>query len=247
MLVLQWSSNCVLLHVYYTSTTKQVLWEVNKGAGGKGSCSGVKSLLAPPFELDYIMRMLTLLRRRKQLVLLCILLVVCVKTAPLVVNEMRALFLACFLLPSLGLAAADSSTTTDLLWPLPRSATFGSNVYSLNAETFTFMGTGAGGSSIMLDSAFERYTNLIFQTPAPFFPSGASSGAAQQELASLVVNVMSDNETLALGTNETCEQESDDLGVGRARSIAVPTLHSPSRGRSESPTSMSSNQLENTS
>ena len=112
-----------------------------------------------------------------------------------------------FLYLCLGLAAADSSTTTDLLWPLPRSATFGSNVYSVNGETFTFMGTGAGGSSGTVNSAFERYTNLIFQTPAPFFPSGASSGAAQQELTSLVVNVMSDNETLALGTNETCEQD----------------------------------------
>ena len=112
-----------------------------------------------------------------------------------------------FLYLCLGLAAADSSTTTDLLWPLPRSATFGSNAYSVNGETFTFMGMGAGGSSGTVNSAFERYTNLIFQTPAPFFPSGASSGAAQQELTSLVVNVMSDNETLALGTNETCEQD----------------------------------------
>ena len=143
--------------------------------------------------------------RRKQLVLLCILLVVCVKTGPFIVNEMRTLFLACFLFPSLEWVAADSSTTTDLLWPLPRSATFGSSVYSLNTETFTFTGTGAGGSSNTLDSAFARYTNLIFQTPAPFFPSGASSSAAQQELASLEVNVMSDNETLGLGTNETCE------------------------------------------
>lgn len=192
-------------------------------------------------------RMLTLLRRRKQLVLLCILLVVCVKTAPFIVDEMRALFLACFLLPSLEWADADSSTTTDLLWPLPRSATFGSNVYSLNAETFTFVGTGAGGSSTTLDSAFDRYTNLIFQTPAPFFPSGASSGAAQQELASLVVNVMSDNETLGLGTNETCEQESWEGTVNRS---PHPFMHSPSRGRSESPTSMSSSTrfpLKNTS
>ena len=137
--------------------------------------------------------------------LLCILLVVCVKTGPFIVNEMRTLFLACFLFPSLEWVAADSSTTTDLLWPLPRSATFGSSVYSLNPETFTFTGTGAGGSSNTLDSAFARYTNLIFQTPAPFFPSGASSSAAQQELASLEVNVMSDNETLGLGTNEPCE------------------------------------------
>jgi len=122
---------------------------------------------------------------------------------------MRVPFLACVLFPCLGLATADSSTTTELLWPLPRSAQFGSTVYSLNPETFTFVGTGPGAttpgdSSNSLKDAFERYTNLIFQTPAPFFPSGGSSGAAQQELTSLEVNVMSDNVTLGLDTNETC-------------------------------------------
>ena len=122
---------------------------------------------------------------------------------------MRASFLACVLFSCLGLATADSSTTTELLWPLPRSAQFGSTVYSLNPETFTFVGTGPGAttpgdSSNSLKDAFERYTNLIFQTPAPFFPSGGSSGAAQQELTSLEVNVMSDNVTLGLDTNETC-------------------------------------------
>ena len=118
---------------------------------------------------------------------------------------MRVLLLVCILFPCLEWATGDSSTTTDLLWPLPRSATFGSTIYSLNPETFTFVGTGLGGNSNTLKGAFERYTNLIFQTPAPFFPSGGSSGAGQQELASLVVNVISDDETLGLNTNETCK------------------------------------------
>ena len=123
--------------------------------------------------------------------------------------KMRVPFLACVLFPCLGLATADSSTTTELLWPLPRSAQFGSTVYSLNPETFSFVGTGPGattqgGSSNSLKNAFKRYTNLIFHTPAPFFPSGGSSGAVQQQLTSLEVYVMSDSETLGLDTNETC-------------------------------------------
>ena len=117
---------------------------------------------------------------------------------------MKTLSLACVLVSYLGWVTADSSTTTDLLWPLPLSAKFGSTAYSLNSETFLFVGTGLGGASDSLKDAFERYTNLIFQTPAPFFPSGGSCGAAQQELTSLEVIVMSDNETLGLDTNETC-------------------------------------------
>ena len=123
---------------------------------------------------------------------------------------MKALFLTCVLFPYLGRVTSDSNTTADLLWPLPLSTEFGSIAYSLNPETFTFVGTGPGattqgGSSNSLKDAFERYTNLIFQTPAPFFPSGGSSAAGQQELASLEVNVMSDSETLGLDTNETCK------------------------------------------
>ena len=149
-----------------------------------------------------------MVKRRLMRSFLLVVLVLCILQFLLVRNKMRAPFLACVLFPCLGLATADSSTTTDLLWPLPLSTKFGSTVYSLNPETFTFVGTGPGatqgGSSDSLKGAFERYTNLIFQTPAPFFPSGGSSGAAQQELASLEVNVESDDQTLGLDTNETC-------------------------------------------
>ena len=111
-----------------------------------------------------------------------------------------------FLLPLLvlGFARSDSSTTTDLLWPLPRSAEFGNDVYSLAAANFMFLGTGQGGSSDVLKDAFERYLKLIFETPTPFYPSGAG-GVAVKELSSMEVNVLSADETLGLNTNETCE------------------------------------------
>ena len=98
---------------------------------------------------------------------------------------------------------ADSSTTTDLLWPLPRSVSFGSTVYSLDPETFAFTGTGKGGGDLILKDAFARYIRLMFVTPAPFYPSGG--GAPTLTLASLNVDVSSADETLGLDTNETCE------------------------------------------
>ena len=140
-------------------------------------------------------------------------------------RAMRVLFLVCIFFPCLEWATADSSTTTDLLWPLPRSSKFGNTVYSLNPETFTFVGTGPGGTSDSLKNAFERYTNLIFQTPAPFFPSGGSSGAAQQELTSLEVNVMSDNESLGLNTNETCKFYRDKPHNVQSRILEFQFLH----------------------
>ena len=127
------------------------------------------------------------------------------------VAEMRSLLLVCFLLSCLRWASTDSSTTRDLLWPLPHSVTFGSNVYSLKAETFTFIGTGKGAtegdSSKILKGAFDRYITLIFHTPAPFIPSGGRVGASQLSLASLEVHVMSDDSTLGQNTNETCKYE----------------------------------------
>ena len=130
----------------------------------------------------------------------------------MIVPGMRALLLVCFLFPCLRWATTDSSTTRDLLWPLPHSATFGSNVYSLKAETFTFIGTGKGAtqgeSSKILQGAFDRYITLIFDTPTPFVPSGATVGASQLSLANLEVHVISDDSTLEQDTSETCKYRS---------------------------------------
>ncbi len=109
-------------------------------------------------------------------------------------------------------AVADSSTTTDLLWPLPHYTSFGSEVYSLNSQTFNFLGAGAGGGSSILEDAFLRYQLLIFSSPAPFYPSGGGSAPAQ-ELASLLATVNSADETLGLNTNESCELRFVDVHV----------------------------------
>lgn len=101
-------------------------------------------------------------------------------------------------------AAADPSTTTDLLWPLPRKVTFGSSIYSLQSSSFQFLGSGAGGASIILKDAFVRYLFLIFETPVPFYPSG-SGGSSAGVLQSVTVDVKSNNETLGPDTDESCK------------------------------------------
>ena len=97
---------------------------------------------------------------------------------------------------------ADTSVTFDLLWPKPSAAQFGSDTYSLN-KTFEFKGAGAGGDSKILAAAFDRYHGLIFNIPTPFYPSGNSSQSSGA-LGSVTVTVSSDDETLALQTDESC-------------------------------------------
>ena len=101
-------------------------------------------------------------------------------------------------------ASIDPSTTTDLLWPLPTKYTFGSYVYTFSPSTFHFLGKGAGGNSDLLKDAFDRYVELIFETPVPFYPSANVSSYAGV-VESLVVEVLSDDETLGPDTNETCK------------------------------------------
>ena len=116
-----------------------------------------------------------------------------------------ALLLACVALSvSPSRAVADSGTTTDLLWPLPKSVNFGSSVYSIQPSNFQFMATGAGGASDILKEAFKRYIRLIFETPVPFYPSG-SSGSPVDVLNVVLVDVVTNNETLGPDTNETCK------------------------------------------
>ena len=116
-----------------------------------------------------------------------------------------ALLLACVALSvSPSRAVADSGTTTDLLWPLPKSVNFGSSVYSIQPSVFQFKGTGAGGASNILKEAFERYIQLIFETPVPFYPSG-SGGSPVGVLNAVLVEVLTNDETLGPNTNETCK------------------------------------------
>ena len=114
----------------------------------------------------------------------------------------KMLLLACLCI-LFSNALADSTTTSDLLWPQPSSMTFGSNVYTLD-DRFVFLTAGDGGESDILRGAITRYQKLIFQTPTPFYPSGGSA-AATGSLASLTVSVSSNDETLGLKTDESCK------------------------------------------
>ena len=82
------------------------------------------------------------------------------------------------------------------LWPIPANYSFDSiNSVPLVDKTFQFKGSGAGGGSQLLKAAFARYKGY-------FFDQG--SGSASTGIDTLEVQVASADETLALGTNESC-------------------------------------------
>ena len=113
----------------------------------------------------------------------------------------RLFLLAAFVYHSV---AANPSITTDLLWPMPSEVQAGNDVYSLDPSKFAFTANGAGGSSDILKEAFQRYMDLIFKSPTPFYPSVASA-TPSKELSGLAVTVSSNDETLGLDTDETCK------------------------------------------
>ena len=119
-------------------------------------------------------------------------------------NCAAALLLACvaFLVPP-SRAVTNPSTTTDLLWPLPTKAVFGSSVFTIQQSSFHFVGEGAGGSSDILKEAFQRYIQLIFETPVPFYPTPSAGPVGLLSVAT--VEVKSSNETLGPDTNEACK------------------------------------------
>jgi hexosaminidase len=101
--------------------------------------------------------------------------------------------------------ALDPTISTDLLWPLPTTYGFGPGYFTLDPATFQFLPTGRGANSTILQAALQRYTELIFQTPVPYVPSGAGNGTSVGVLAGLYVDVVTFNETLGPDTNETYE------------------------------------------
>ena len=112
------------------------------------------------------------------------------------------LFAAC-LLPSLTAGALDPSISTQLLWPMPSSVTVGSQVFSIDPASFKFTPQGANAASDTLKQAIDRYSDLIFKTPVPLYPSEANTTAASA-LSALTITVSSTNETLGLNTDESC-------------------------------------------
>ena len=103
--------------------------------------------------------------------------------------------------------SADASTTSDLLWPQPSSVKFGTAVYSID-HNFVFKASGAGASSNILRGALTRYQNILFDVPAPLRPSG-NSAVPTGTLSDLMVEVSSDDESLNLSTDESCNTNYD--------------------------------------
>ena len=123
----------------------------------------------------------------------------------LIMMAFRSLFLlATYLLPALTAGAVDPSISTQLLWPMPNSVNVGNQVFSVDSTTFKFTPQGAGAGSDTLKQAIERYTNIIFQTPVPFYPSAANVSAAST-MAGLAISVSSADEKLGLDTDESCK------------------------------------------
>ena len=112
------------------------------------------------------------------------------------------LLVAC-LLPTWTAGALDASITTQLLWPMPSSVNVGSEVFSLDPSGFKFTPQGANAGSDILKQAIARYSDLIFKTPVPFYPSAANTSAAK-DLSELTIAVSSTDEKLGLDTDETC-------------------------------------------
>ena len=99
---------------------------------------------------------------------------------------------------------ANPNVTSDLLWPLPSSATFGTGYFSLDPSSFQFVPAGPGGASQLLQAALQRYLRLVFHSPPPFYPGG-DPGTALGVLPAVYLEVSSANETLGPDTNEKCE------------------------------------------
>ena len=114
------------------------------------------------------------------------------------------LLLAACLLPPLVAGAVDPSISTQLLWPTPSSVSVGHLVLSIDSTTFKFTTQGGGMGSDTLNQAIERYTDIIFKTPVPFYPSAANV-TTTSPLSGLTITVSSGDEILGLNTDESCE------------------------------------------
>ena len=115
----------------------------------------------------------------------------------------RLLFFFLLVLNPLRLVFGDSSITSDLLWPQPSQFSFGTEVYEVDSGNFSFK---TGSTSTLLKSAIDRYYVIIFQSAAPFYPSG---GATQPKgpLTGLYITVHSTDESLNLSTDESCKSK----------------------------------------
>ena len=114
------------------------------------------------------------------------------------------LLAAACLLPDLTAGKVDPSISTQLLWPMPNSVEVGDQALSIDSTTFKFVPQGANAGSDTLKAAISRYSDFIFKSPVPFYPSAANVSAAG-ELNNLTISVSSTDEKLGLGTDESCK------------------------------------------
>ena len=114
------------------------------------------------------------------------------------------------LLPCLVAGSVDPSISTQLLWPMPSSVHVGNQVFYINATNFKFTPARANAGSNTLKQAISRYSDLIFRTPAPFYPSAANTTAVRA-LPELTITVSSTDEKLGLNTDESCESLLNNL------------------------------------
>ena len=78
------------------------------------------------------------------------------------------------LLTVIQIAAATAAATPTLLWPLPKSSTFGDTSRSVVPNHDTPFFTLTGGNSPTLDAAFKRYTSLTFPHVTKYAPSSTT-------------------------------------------------------------------------
>ena len=98
--------------------------------------------------------------------------------------------------------ASASVNSSSLLWPIPEQVTpLSSDVRMLDPDNFNFITVF---TSDLVNKAFQRYKDLIFERPTPFYPDGASQNVQEQMLI-LTVIVYSVDETLNQDTDESCK------------------------------------------
>ena len=101
-------------------------------------------------------------------------------------------------------AANAAINPVDYLWPIPYSVKCDPGLqYGIDDVSFTIRGSGQGGELPTLTSAFERYRPFIVPDTMKAKNPNVKLGVGMLEM--LEVNVVSNDETLALETDESCE------------------------------------------
>ncbi len=101
-----------------------------------------------------------------------------------------------------------ASATVDiesLLWPMPATVDkVMEGCMMLNPDNFQFVYSIHTAKSDILDKAFERYMDIIFQSPVPFYPDGAGPNV-DKEMKTLTIRVLHPDETLNQATHDSCK------------------------------------------